>query len=566
MPGKSMERDTLETEVLIVGAGPASLACAIHLSRLCASAGEKREVLVIEKGVAVGQHILSGAVMDPRGMVELFGPRWREEGCPVEAPVAREAVYYLTARRRIRFPFTPPTLTNHGCFVVTLSHVVRWMKEKAEALGASVLEGFPGSEVLWDSSGRRVEGVRTADRGLDRRGEPRESFTPGTDIRAKVTVLGEGTRGSLTKTVVERLGLGGPNPQVYGTGVKELWELPPGRIAPGEVYHTAGWPLRSDHYGGGWIYGLSGDRASIGFVPALDSGDPRFDPWEAAQRWKTHPWIRSLLEGGKVLKIGAKTVPEGGFWSQPRLYGDGFLIAGDAGSFLNAPRLKGIHTAVKSGMLAAEAVFDALRAGRSDAEALSSYERRYRESWLYRELRAVRNVRQAFQGNFFLGALRAGAMLALGGRIIRDRIPVRADPERMERLAARAARGLGDAAPVQADGKLTFDKLTGVYHAGSIHEEDQPSHLIVSDLEICRTRCREEYGNPCERFCPAHVYEMVDDVAEAENPAAPRPPGAAPPRRLQINHSNCVHCKTCDIMDPYGIFTRTVPGDAGGPR
>ncbi|HZN57252.1 MAG TPA: electron transfer flavoprotein-ubiquinone oxidoreductase [Planctomycetota bacterium] len=554
-----MDRETLECDVLLVGAGPASLACAYHLAGKLEAAGEKREILIIEKGGEVGQHILSGAVMDPRGLDELFEGRWKEEGCPVEAPVVSEAVYYLTPRGKIRFPFVPPTLKNHGGYVVTLSHVVQWLQTKVEARGVNVLAGFPGKEVIYDESGR-VAGVRTADLGLDRAGQPKASFTPGTDLRARVTVFGEGPRGSLTKALVERLGASGPNPQIYGTGVKELWELPAGRIRPGEVFHTAGWPLRSNHYGGGWIYGLAGDRASIGFVPALDSGDPEFDPWASAQKWKTHPWIRSLLEGGKILKAGAKAVPEGGYWSQPKLYGDGFVIVGDGASFLNAPRLKGIHTAVKSGMLAAEAIFDALRAGRFDAAALEGYDRRYRESWLCKELRLVRNVRQVFHGNFFVGMVRAGLLLAAGGRLFGDRLPVKTDAACLERRQNGAGPSPGEAAELRPDGVLTFDKLTGVYHAGAMHEENQPSHLIVHDLDICRTRCREEYGNPCEHFCPARVYEMVED------PAAPPRPDGSPAVRLQINHSNCVHCKTCDVLDPYGIITWTVPSDAGGPK
>jgi len=271
-----MERDTIDTDVLLVGAGPASLACAYRLARLLEAAGDKREIMVIEKGAETGQHILSGAVMDPRGFDELFDGKWIEEGCPVEAPVKSEAVYYLTARGKVRFPFLPPTLRNHGAWVVTLSHVVRWMKTRVEVLGVNVFEGFPGKELLWE--GERVAGVRTADRGIDKSGAPRAGFTAGADIRAKVTVLGEGSRGSLTKALVSRLGTDGPNPQIYGTGVKEVWEVPDGRIEPGEVYHTAGWPLRSSHYGGGWIYGMPGNRVSIGFVPALDYEDPRFDP------------------------------------------------------------------------------------------------------------------------------------------------------------------------------------------------------------------------------------------------------------------------------------------------
>ncbi len=556
-----MDRETFETDVLLVGAGPASLACAYHLSRLFAEAGEKREITVIETGAEVGQHILSGAVMDPRGLDELFQGRWREEGCPVEAPVESEAVYFLTRKGKVRFPFVPPTLQNHGCFVVTLSHVVRWLKEKVESQGVNVFEGFPGKEILWDAEGKRVEGVRTVDRGVSRDGQPKESFTPGTDLRAKVTVFGEGTRGSLTKSLVDRLSLHGPNPQIYGAGIKEIWEVPAGRIRPGEVYHTAGWPLPSIHYGGGWIYGLAENRVSIGFVNACDSGDPGFDPWRTAQEWKTHPWIHSILERGKVLKAGAKTLPEGGYWSQPRLFGEGFVLVGDSASFLNAPRLKGIHTAIKSGMLAAEAIFEASRANRYDAEALSAYDRRYRESWLCRELRLVRNVRQAFRSGFFLGALRAGAMLLLGGRVLKDRIAVPADAAQVRKLTDPLTPSLDGARSAPPfDGELTFDKLTGVYHAGAMHEENQPSHLLVADLDICSTRCLEEYGNPCEQFCPAKVYEMVDDPSRSSNLSGNRT------RKLQIHHSNCVHCKTCDVMDPYGIITWTVPTDAGGPK
>ncbi len=551
----SAKRDRLDVDVLIVGAGPAGLSCAIHLARLLKARGKSPEecsIAIIEKAAEVGQHILSGAVMDPKGIDELFQGRWKEEGCPVEAPVKSDAVYFLTAAGKIRFPVVPPTLRNHGGWVVSLSRVAQWLKGKAEELGVTICEGFPGCELILE--GEKVAGAITADKGIDRQGRPKASFAPGTEICAKVTVLCEGSRGSLTKQLVERLNLHGPNPQIYGTGVKEVWELPEGRIEPGEVIHTAGWPLRSSHYGGGWIYGMPGGRVSIGFVSALDYRDPRFDPFEAMQRWKTHPLLRSLLAGGKLLLAGAKTVPEGGYWSQPRLYGDGFLIAGDGASFLNALRLKGIHTAIKSGMLAAEAIDQAIARNRFDREMLSEYDRLYRRSWAEEELRRMRNLRQAFQSGFFLGMARAGLMLALGGKILADRVPARPDAEHLMKTSKLGASPAADGASFRPDGVLTIDKLAGVYHAGSIHEEDQPSHLVVSDLTICATRCREEYGNPCERFCPAKVYEMVE---APENPAA---------RKLHINHSNCVHCKTCDIMDPYGIITWTVPADAGGPK
>jgi len=546
-----VERERLEADVLVVGAGPAGLASALTVARLAKEAGATREVVVVEKGLEAGQHILSGAVMDPRGAEDLLGKGWLEAGFPVEARVEREAVYYLTRRRKVRFPVVPPTLRNEGCYVITLSRAVQWLRDRAQEAGVNVFEGFPADEPILE--GGRLLGAVTADRGLDRAGRPKPGFTPGTEIHARVTVLAEGTRGSLTKAIVRRLGLAGPNPQTYGIGLKEVWELPPGRLKPGEVIHTTGWPLRHSHYGGGWIYGLAGERASIGFVPALDYRDPRFDPHEAFQRWKTHPLLRGLLAGGKLLQAGAKTVPEGGYWSQPRLYGDGFLIVGDAGGFLNAPRLKGVHTALGSGRLAGEAVHRALEEDSTDAKALSVYDELYRRSWIEKELRLVRNVRQAFDHGFFPGVARAGLMLLLGGRILRDRVPARADFEHLERLARLPADGAPP--PLPRDGRLTIDRLTGVYLAGAMHEEDQPSHLVVADTDICRTRCAAEYGNPCERFCPARVYEMVEDPAAG--------PGA---RRLQINHSNCVHCKTCDVMDPYEIITWRVPSDAGGPK
>ena len=546
------EREILEADVLLIGAGPASLACAYHLASQLRAAGSEREIVVLEKSREIGAHILSGAVMDGRGLDELFPDGWREAGCPVDAPVSDEAVYYLTAAGKRTFPFIPPPLRASGCHVVSLSLVVRWLREKVEELGVHVFEGFPAAELLWE--GERVVGVRTVDQGVDRDGRPRDGFAPGTEVRARVTVLGEGSRGSLTKALVDRLGIAGPNPQIYATGIKEIWEIPEGRFAAGRVVHTAGWPLGSGHYGGGWVYGLSDNRVSIGFVPALDSGDPAFNPWEAAQRWKTHPWLRSVLDGGTLLKAGAKTVPEGGYWSQPRLFGDGFLIVGDAGSFLNAPRLKGIHTAIKSGMLAAETLCAALRQDRTDRETLADYDRRYRDSWLYKELRRVRNMRQALGKSFVRGMVHAGLLYLTGGRLWRDRLPARADHEHMERIVESATTE-----PWRPNGVTTFDRETGVFFAGALHEEDQPSHLLVADTDLCARRCREEYGNPCEQFCPAHVYEMVDDPDGVASPDGPA-------KKLEIHHSGCVHCKTCDIMDPYKVITWTVPPDAGGPN
>jgi electron-transferring-flavoprotein dehydrogenase len=538
------EREQMEVDVLVVGAGPAGLAAAWSLAKKLGDKAGEHQIMVIEKGRAVGDHILSGAVMDPRAMAEVFGDDWRAQGCPVEADVVAEKVLTLTATKAKPLPFIPPPLANHGNVIVALSNVVRWMKEKVESLGVMVAEGYGGDQLLIE--GNRVAGVRLIDQGRNPDGSEGSSFAPGAEIRAKVTVLAEGTRGSLTKALVDRMKLAGPNPQIYGTGVKELWEVPAGRLAKGTVIHSAGWPLPDSCYGGSWIYAQSDTRLSIGFVTALDGGPPGLDPYEMMQTWKTHPFVRPILEGGSVIKGGAKTVPEGGWWSRPKSYGDGFLILGDAGSLLNIARLKGIHAALKSGQLAGETIAEALGRGDLSEAALAAYENRLQTSWIRDELWRVRNWRQAFAKGFRLGKIHAGLLWLFGGRLFKDPLPIHADFAAMERGQASAGRTF------KPDRALTFDKLTGVYQAGSTHEEHQPSHLKVADTNICATRCAAEYGNPCERFCPAAVYEMVDASGGG--------------RRLQINYSNCVHCKTCDILDPYEIITWTVPQDAGGPR
>ncbi|MFN0058217.1 MAG: 4Fe-4S dicluster domain-containing protein [Planctomycetota bacterium] len=543
-----MTRETLPVDILFVGAGPANLAAAYHLARSLKERGGAAEVsiAVIEKGQTVGAHILSGAIIDPRALNELFPAGFESAGCPVEAKVAQEAVYHFTASRALRSPLIPPPLKNHGNYIVTLSEVVAWLKAKVEELDVMVFEGFPGNEFLWEDG--KICGVRTMDKGLDRDGKPGPAYEAGADITARCVVLGEGCRGSLTKQLVAKLGLDGENPQVYGTGCKEVWRLPPGRFPAGKVVHTAGWPLRNSQYGGSWIYGLAGDRVSIGFVTALDGGDPWLDPWETFQRWKSHRFVRELLAGGELLKAGAKTVPEGGYWSRPKSYGDHFLIVGDGASLLNISRLKGVHTAMKSGLLAAETLLDAIAADDFSAAKLADYERRFQESWLRTELYKVRNFRQEFKSGFFLGAAKAGIKYLFGGAG-KARIPIEADYHEMKKRDRAAPRP----APLNFDGKYLLDKVTHVFHAGAMHGEHQPSHLKVADLDICRTRCAEEYGNPCQNFCPANVYEMVDDAERGG-------------KRLHINHSNCVHCKTCDILDPYAIITWTVPSDAGGPK
>ncbi|HET6203431.1 MAG TPA: electron transfer flavoprotein-ubiquinone oxidoreductase [Planctomycetota bacterium] len=536
-----MERETLKVDVLVLGAGPAGLATAIRLGQALKAGGREASVLVLEKGEEVGFHSLSGAVMDPRGMAELL-PDFLEKGFPSEGTVVRDEMRFLTSRRSagVGEGLLPRELRNRGHLVVSLYRVVRWMKEQAEGLGVEVHAGFAGAEVLYGEGGA-VVGVRTRDSGVNKRGERKANYQPGMDVRAKVVVFSEGPRGSLTKSLVARKRLDeGRNAQVYATGLKEVWEVP--RDFGGRVVHTLGWPLDASKYGGGWIYGMSGRRLSIGFVVGLDYGDPRFDPHEAFQRWKTHPFVARLLEGGTLLRYGAKTIPEGGYFAMPRLYGDGFVLVGDAAGFLNARRLKGIHLAIKSGMLAAEAIVEALGAEDFSASRLRRYEALFEASWARAELWSCRNFRQAFSRGLWPGLLRAGLQLLLGGRILRARLPSKIDPAHYRRL-----EGAPPPPRLAFDGKTTFDKLTDVFHSGTVHEEDQPSHLLVLDPRICVERCETEYGNPCQRFCPAQVYEWSDHA-------------------LRINAANCVHCKTCDVADPYQVIQWVVPEGGGGPK
>ena len=546
------ERETLETGVLIVGAGPAGLSCALRLVQLIrghpAPPLQTDSIYVLEKASEVGAHCLSGAVLDPRALRELI-PDFEAQGAPLDSPVTSDRVFYFTSSGAWKLPLNPPFLRNHGNYVVSLNKLAKWLAQRVEGAGVNIFAGFSGMEVLFEGS--RVTGVGTEDKGLDKNGKPKSNFQPGTNLRAKVTVLAEGPRGSLAKQLISRLGLDcDREPQVYSLGIKELWEIPAGRIAAGEVIHTAGWPLASSQFGGGFIYALSETKLSIGLVSGLDYGDPRFDPHSAFQQWKTHPWLRRVLQGGQMLRYGAKTIPEGGYFSVPATATDGALLIGDSAGFLNSQRLKGIHLAMKTGMLAAETIFEALCAGDTSARSLGKFEGCWRASWVKNELWKVRNFHQGFEHGFWAGAIHGALQYVTGGRGWRARYPARAGHERMKQLSETYT-----APPEQpkTDGRLAFDKLTDVYHSGTHHEEDQPCHLKIADFDICNHRCTAEYGNPCQYFCPAAVYEM-EEV-----------PGGAG-KRLKINASNCVHCKTCDIADPYQIITWVPPEGGGGPQ
>ena len=516
--------------------------------------GEPLAIAVLEKARDAGAHMLSGAVLDPSTLDDLI-PDWRDRGAPLETPVGADRIYFLTERGRIPFPFTPPPLKNHGNYVISLNRFVKWLAEQVEAEGVDIFSGFAGTEVRYE--GDRVVGVRTGDRGIDRHGARKPTFEPGVDLRATVTIFADGVRGNLTKTVVERLALGeARQPQAYAIGIKELWEVPAERLAAGHVIHTMGYPLRSEEFGGGFIYALPGGLLSVGFVAGLDYKDPLFDPHEAFQRFKRHPLVSTLLTDGQMLRYGAKALPEGGWHAIPRCHMDGAVIVGDAGGFMNSARLKGIHLAMRSGLHAADAVFEAVRAGDPSGTRLSAYAAAIESGPIRQELYPVRNLHQSFAAGFFAGFAYAALSLVTGGWWIRDPMPSHAGHERIRTLDQYYGGRIPDTAghPVKPDRTLTFDKLTNVHYSGTRHEEDQPSHLLVSDTDICRTRCLEEYGNPCTRFCPANVYEIIDAT------------GGETGKQLQINASNCVHCKTCDIMDPYQIIDWVPPEGGGGPQ
>ncbi|HJQ24994.1 MAG TPA: electron transfer flavoprotein-ubiquinone oxidoreductase [Blastocatellia bacterium] len=553
----TIERDTLEMDVLLVGAGPANLSCALHLTNLinahngrAKAAGRKPldeiNIAVIEKAAEIGAHQLSGAVLDPVSLRELV-PDFEKHGqAPLEAPVGSEHVYFLTKRGRVELPVLPPPLRNHGNYVVSLNKLIRWLGDKCEAAGVNIFPEFPGADVLYE--GDKVIGVRTGDKGIDKNGNAKPNFEPGVDIVAKVTVLGEGVRGSLTKQLISRLKLDvASDPQVFSVGIKELWEMPDNRFPAGSVIHTLGWPLDSHTFGGSWIYGMRDRIINLGLAVGLDYRDPRLDPHHEFQKFKTHPFIADLLKGGKLIRYGAKAMPVGGWYTIPQLAADGVMIVGDSGALLNGERLKGIHTAIRSGMLAAETILEALVAEDYSRNVLGRYEARLKESHVGKELYKARNFHQAFDRGRNFGLLTAGISMMTGGRLPR-RLKIKAGHQHMEkRDGFQGDRYDG----LKYDDKLTFAKLTDVYYSSTHHDEDQPAHLKVVDFNICVERCTVEYGNPCQNFCPASVYEMIEEK------------GA---RRLQINFSNCVHCKTCDIMDPYQIINWVTPEGGGGPN
>jgi electron-transferring-flavoprotein dehydrogenase len=545
-------REALEFDVLFVGGGPANLAGAIHLMNLAQQAGKEIEVCLIEKAESIGSHSLSGAIMDPVALKELM-PDYLDKGCPIETAECRDEFYYLTPTGKLKVPYTPGYMHNDGCHIISLSKYCAWLGEQAEALGVMVFPGFAGTEILYD--GDRVIGIRTGDKGVDKDGNKRPNFEPGVDLMAKVTVFGEGPKGSLLRELGKKLGIfDGKMPQVFETAVKEVIEIPessPFVASKTTVLHSFGYPLGLNTKGGGFLYKMKDNRVALGFVVGLEYENPLLEPYQAFLNFKKHPLIAGIIAGGKVLQQGAKTLPAGGYYSMPRLAVDGALIVGDSASMLNIQRLKGVHTATKSGMLGAETIMAAIESDDYSAETLGSYQQKIDDSWIKKELFAARNFGQALSQKGFGKFITIGAQYLTGGRGLTDPMPIEEDSASLKKVS-EAATAEVPAEVQNLDGKLYLDKLTGLYLSGTTHEENQPCHLVIPDTNLCITDCYENYRCPCTLFCPAQVYELEEESDGT--------------KRIKLNPSNCLHCKTCEIKDPYKNIVWTCPEGGGGPK
>jgi electron-transferring-flavoprotein dehydrogenase len=530
----AVERDVMEYDVAIVGGGPAGLSCAIRLKQL----KPDTNICVLEKASAVGAHALSGAVMEP-GPLDALLPEWRQSPPAICVPAKRDEFRFLTRTGSTKLPL-PPQLHNHGNYIISLGQLTPWMAQKAEGLGVDIFPGFAAAEPLFNTD-ESVAGVRLGDMGIEKDGTPGPNYTPGPEIRARTTIIAEGARGSTAKQLIRRFGLDARScPQSYGLGLKELWQLPEGRVEPGLIQHSLGWPLDSRTYGGSFIYHLDNNRAYVGFVVGLDYEDPRLSPFESFQQFKHHPSVKSFLEGGEIVAAGARTIAAGGWQSIPRLDMPGAMLIGDSAGGVNVPKIKGIHQAIRSGMLAAEHL--------AEVGSPDGFDARWRASPGGQELKAVRNFKPGFKRGLWFGMANAALEVATGGRTpwtLKGRTPDYARLKHLNDYPEVNREWVDRTLPPR-------DRVASVFFASTTHDESQPAHLKVLDTNLCIERCAKEFGNPCQRFCPANVYEIVDNGSGG--------------KRLQINAANCVHCKACDIKDPYEIINWTTPEGGSGPN
>lgn len=560
-----MTNDVIEADILIIGGGPAGLAVSIHFADLIRQYNEAVQkgtpgaanlplnVILLEKAKSMGNHSLSGAVINPVALRALL-PDVAEKDFPFETPVLKERIQLLTKNKSFSLPFHPPYMGNKGNYIASLGKVVRWLAGIAEKKGIQVFSGFSGCEFIFEND--KVVGVRTGASGIDKHGQPLENYQPPTEVRAKIIILAEGTRGSLTKKLIEKFNLLKYNPQVYSLGVKEIWEIPAGAFEAGMVVHTLGFPFDFDQFGGGFIYGLGNNLVAVGLAAGLDYSDPTFDPHHALQIYKKHPAVSRILKGGKIVRYGAKTIPEGGLLALPELYQDNLMIVGDSAGFLSMPSLKGVHLAIGSGMLAAKTAFEAIKNNDTSRKQLSLYEDLFKKSPAFKELYPVRNFRQGFKTNLFFGMLQFGTQILTGGRgfSLNGKLRMNADYEHCRPIKELEGKTFLERrkADLVFDKELTFDKESDLFYSGTKHDEEQPTHIVVPRPEDCQI-CIEKYDAPCQRFCPAKVFEIVDDAKTGK-------------RALTLHPANCVHCKTCDVKDPFKNVTWQPPYGGDGPR